>query len=164
VATRQPTNDFLLRDVTEEDLPTLFEHQLDPDATRMAAFPARDWNAFTEHWARVLGDETVTKKTIVFDGKVAGNVLSWNHAGKPHVGYWIGRRYWGKGIATQALSALLDHVQERPMYARVAKHNIASIRVLEKCGFAVSGEDLAHVGGDAIDEFVMELQEGPRRT
>ncbi len=66
-----------LRDVTEGDLPTFFLDQLDPDAGRMAAFPARNRNAFHSHWARILADAEVAKKTIIFGGDVAGNVVSW---------------------------------------------------------------------------------------
>ena len=153
------TSDVLLRDVTEDDLPIFFEHQLDPDANRMAAFPARDRNAFMAHWTKILGDETITKKTILFDGHVAGNVVSFEQFGKPQVGYWIGKEYWGKGVATQALSEFLGHVKARPLYARVAKHNIASIRVLEKCGFTFFGEDkgFSNAGGEEVEEFILIL-------
>ncbi len=58
-----------------------------------------------------------------------------------HFGYWIGREYWGKGIASAALADFLDVVEDRPLHARVAKHNAGSIRVLEKCGFARCGEN-----------------------
>jgi RimJ/RimL family protein N-acetyltransferase len=102
-----------------------------------------------------LGDETVTTKTILFDGHVAGNVVSWQQSGKREVGYWIGKEYWGKGIATTALSEFLSHVAARPLYAHVAKHNIASIRVLEKCGFTISGESAP---GEAVEELVLILR------
>jgi len=133
------TGDVILRDVTEDDLPVFFEYQLDPDATRMAAFPARDRKDFMAHWTRILADETVIKKTILFEGNVAGNVVSFVHSGEREVGYWIGKEYWGKGLATGALSVFLNHVRMRPLYAHVARHNVASIRVLEKCGFRISG-------------------------
>jgi RimJ/RimL family protein N-acetyltransferase len=132
--------------MTEGDLPTFFEQQLDPDANRMAAFTARDpagWDAFTACWTGIVGDETITKKTILFDGHVAGNTVSFEKSGEREVGYWIGREYWGKGVATRAVSTFLGHVKTRPLYAHVAKDNIASIRVLEKCGFKISGEDRA---------------------
>jgi RimJ/RimL family protein N-acetyltransferase len=130
--------DVLLRDVLEGDLPTFFEHQLDPAANRMAAFAPRDNDAFMAHWKKILADTAVAKKTILFDGHVAGNIVSFERSGKREVGYWIGREYWGKGIATEALLQFLRHVTERPLYALVAKHNVASIRVLEKCGFAIA--------------------------
>jgi RimJ/RimL family protein N-acetyltransferase len=146
--------DVHLRDVIESDLPIFFEHQLDPDATRMAAFPARNRDGFTAHWTKVLGDENNIVKTVLFDGRVAGNVGSWEQSGEREVGYWIGREFWGKGVATRALSAFLDHDRTRPLYAHVAKHNIASIRVLEKCEFEIAGED---VGADQVEELIMKL-------
>ncbi len=132
---------MLLRDVEETDLPILFEHQLDPEATAMAAFPAREQEAFMTHWARILGDETVVTKTIDLDGCVAGSVVSFEHSGRREVGYWLGRQYWGRGVATRALAELLSLLEERPLYAYVARHNVGSRRVLEKCGFAVCEED-----------------------
>lgn len=130
------TFDMMLRDVTPDDLPIFFEHQRDPDANRMADFPAREWDAFMTHWrTNVLGDASGRKQTIVVDGQVAGNVVSWDQAGKRLVGYWIGRAYWGQGVATAALTEFLRHEPTRPLYAYVAAHNIGSIRVLEKCGF-----------------------------
>jgi RimJ/RimL family protein N-acetyltransferase len=153
------TNDVLLRDVTEGDLPIFFEQQLDPDANDMAAFPARDRDAFTAHWTRIMADETITIKTILFDGHVAGNIVSFEQSGERQVGYWLGKEYWGKGIATRALSAFLGQVKARPLYAHVAKHNIASLRVLEKCGFTISGYDkgVANAGGDEVEELVLKL-------
>jgi RimJ/RimL family protein N-acetyltransferase len=127
-----------LRDVTEDDLQIFFEQQLDPEASRMAAFPARDKDAHMAHWHKTLTDETVVTKAILFDGRVAGNIVSWLQDGERAVGYWIGRSYWGKGIATTALSQLLGQIKTRPLYAYVANHNIGSIRVLEKCGFTVA--------------------------
>jgi RimJ/RimL family protein N-acetyltransferase len=149
------TSGVLLRDVTESDLPIFFEQQLDPAANQMAAFPARARDAFMAHWTKILGDETVVTKTILFDGHVAGNVVSWQQSGEREVGYWIGKEYWGKGIATQALAVFLSHVTARPLYAHVAKHNIASIRVLEKCGFTISGEGAR---GEEVEEFILILK------
>jgi RimJ/RimL family protein N-acetyltransferase len=151
-------SDVGLRDVVEADLPIFFEHQRDPDATRMAAFPARDWGAFRAHWtAKILGDAAVAKKTILFDGQVAGNVVSFERAGTPLVGYWIGKEFWGKGIATRALSLFLETVRTRPLFAHVAKQNAGSIRVLEKCGFRLAAEQPPGPGDDGIEEVVMEI-------
>jgi hypothetical protein len=76
------TSDVRLRDVAEGDLLIFFDHQLDPDATQMAAFPARDSHAFMAHWTKILADETITKKTIIFDGQVAGNIVCWEQFGE----------------------------------------------------------------------------------
>ena len=127
-----------LRDVSDDDLPIFYEHQLDPDATRMAAFPARDWDAHMAHWHKILGDETVIANTILLGDQVAGNIVSWDQDGEREVGYWIGKHYWGKGVATIALSEFLKLERVRPLYAYVAKHNVGSLRVLEKCGFTAT--------------------------
>ena len=136
-----PVSGPLLRDVVRTDLPIFFEHQADPEATAMADFPARVRKAFDAHWERLLADPSLTKKTIVFEGQVAGNIGSWAQDGRQLVGYWIGKEFWGKGLATQALRELIDELDTRPLHAYVAKTNIASIRVLEKCGFVRSDED-----------------------
>lgn len=163
------TSDVLLRDVTESDLPIFFDQQLDSDANHMAAFTAKnpaDRDAFTAHWTRILGDEMITIKTILFDGHVAGYALSYEdeELGKPEVAYWIGKNYWGKGIATKALSAFLGHIKVRPLYARAAKDNIASLRVLEKCGFTICGEDkgFSNARGEEVEEFILRLRANER--
>ena len=157
------TSDLFLRDVLEDDLPVFFEHQLDPDANYMAAFTAKDptnREAFTAHWHRITSDPTVIIRTIVCDGRVVGHVLSYEESGKPEVSYWLGKAYWGQGIATRALSAFLAQANTtRPIYARVAKDNLGSRRVLEKCGFTICGEDKggSDARGEEVEEFILKL-------
>jgi RimJ/RimL family protein N-acetyltransferase len=153
------TDSVQLRDVIERDLPIFFEQQLDPEANQMAAFPARNRDAFMAHWTKIMADDSVTIKTILFNGEVAGNMVCFTQLGEREVGYWLGKDYWGKGIATQALREFLKLIETRPLYAHVAKHNIGSRRVLEKCGFTVSGEDkyFSQVLGDNIEEYILIL-------
>jgi RimJ/RimL family protein N-acetyltransferase len=127
----------VLRDVIEDDLPVFFEHQRDPEAVEMAAFPSREREPFYEHWHRIMADDELVAKTIVFDGEVAGNISSWERDGKRLVGYWLGREFWGRGLATQALAELVEELTVRPLYAEVSTTNVGSVRVLEKCGFTV---------------------------
>jgi RimJ/RimL family protein N-acetyltransferase len=129
------TPNVQLREVEASDLSLFFEHQRDPVAVAMVGFRSRDAAEFAQHWAKLLADESLLKQTIVVDGAVVGNIGSWTSDGKREVGYWIDRAYWGRGVATAALSAFLQLEQTRPLHAGVAKHNGASIRVLEKCGF-----------------------------
>lgn len=159
------TSDIVLRDVTEDDLAIFFGQQLDPAANYMAAFTAKDpadRAAFMAKWTKILGDDSSTKKTILVDGQVAGSVVTFvaPWSGKLEVSYWIGREFWGKGIATKALSELLGSFRTRPLYARAAKDNFASIRVLEKCGFTISGYDkgFANARGEEVEEVVLELR------
>src|SRR5688572_690909 len=109
--------------------------------------------------ARVLADETIQE----------GHPLRWacgrkhrsyvNEAGEREVGDWIGREYWGRGVGTRALSQFLDDVRTRLLYARVATHNVASLRVLEKCGFTISGryDRSSNAGGAQVEELVLTL-------
>ena len=130
-----------LRDVIDSDLPVFFEHQSNPEATEMASFPARDRETFMTHWARILKNDSNVHKTILYNGQVAGNIVSFMMEGKREVGYWIGQEFWGKGIATRALKEFLAHVKTRPLHGVVAKHNHGSRRVLEKCGFVLLREE-----------------------
>jgi RimJ/RimL family protein N-acetyltransferase len=153
------TGAVLLRDVKASDLPILFEQQLDPEATAMAAFPSRDREAFDTHWAKIMADEKVILKTVLFDGQVAGSIVSWEMLSERKIGYWFGKEFWGKSIATRALAEYLGIVEARPLYAHVAKHNIGSRRVLEKCGFKVIGEDTyTNPAGEAVEEFILKLE------
>lgn len=142
-----------IRPVTEADFQVLFDQQNDPEANAMAVFPPRDWTAFEAHWKKILGNPSVVARAILDNGRVAGNIGVWGPPEERLVGYWIGREYWGKGIATRGLALLLDEIDERPLHAHVAKSNVGSVRVLEKCGFAVIGENL---DGD-VPEWIMKL-------
>jgi RimJ/RimL family protein N-acetyltransferase len=150
----------LLREVAESDLPIFFEHQRDPDAVRVAAVPARERDAFDAHWQRSLANESGTIRTVVDDGEVAGYVLAFDGDGRRLVGYWLGREFWGRGLATSALADFLELEAVRPLHATVEAGNLASIRVLEKCGFeivrttTVFDERL----GAEIDEVLLELR------
>src|SRR3954447_18087445 len=145
----------VLREVVEADLPVFYEHQRDPEAAAMAAFPPRDRDAFMAHWAKTLANDSFVTRTVVSDGEVAGNIGCWEADGRRLVGYWIGREFWGRGLATRALTELLGIVDARPLHAFVVKSNIASIRVLEKCGFVQVG---AHAADDGIEELLLELR------
>jgi RimJ/RimL family protein N-acetyltransferase len=150
--------DRQLRDVTEADLPIFFEFERDPVANEMAAFPARDREAFMQHWtANILGNDTGRNRTILLDDVVVGNILSWEQSGDRRVGYWIGREYWGRGVASRALAIFLVEVDERPLHAYVAAHNAGSIRVLEKSGFRIVRAETNEEPGVRIDELLFRL-------
>jgi RimJ/RimL family protein N-acetyltransferase len=134
-------SDVVLREVRDTDLPIFFRDQRDPAGLALANVPSRKRDDFMAHWRKIRADPTNVVRTVELDGAVAGNVVSWRSAEGRLVGYWIGREYWGRGIATAALGALLEVIPERPLHALVAAGNAGSIRVLEKCGFVRIGED-----------------------
>jgi len=147
----------MLRDVIEADLPIFYEQQLDPESTRMAAFaPREEWTVFLTHWrTKVLGVATCRSQTIVWNDRVAGYVASWLQEERRMIAYWIGREYWGRGIATAALAEFLGQDRARPLHAYVAAHNVGSIRVLEKCGFERVGDATTSPGG--VEEYLYRL-------
>ncbi len=146
-----------LREVQDEDLPIFFLHQSDPESNRMASFPARDQAAFDAHWAKIRADTSIVLRTILVEGHVAGNLVSFEQVGAREVGYWIGREFWGRGIATRALMQFLDLITVRPLHAVLAPHNVASRRVLEKCGFRFENEE-----GDEVRLVLVQAQSAAR--
>lgn len=157
---RDAAHEVRIRTVEDQDLDVFFDHQADPEATEMAAFPARDKDQFAKHWAKIRADDTTVQRTIVVDGTVAGNIGSWEQNGQRLLGYWIGREYWGRGVATEALAQFVRQVTTaRPLYAHVAVHNTGSIRVLEKCAFRRDRvqEAQASAPDDGIEEFIFVL-------
>lgn len=152
-----------LREIDAYDLDIFFSHLSDPDAIEMAAFTADDPNdrhAFNSHWERLMKNDSIIKKTILFEGDVAGHIMKFEQFGNTEVTYWIGKEYWGKGIVTDALKQFLAILDERPLYARASKDNFASIRVLEKCGFVLIAVEkgFANARGREIEEVVMKLE------
>ncbi|MFJ8080340.1 MULTISPECIES: GNAT family N-acetyltransferase [unclassified Streptomyces] len=154
--------DVVLRPVHDSDLPVFFRQMNDPESLTMAAFtppdPA-DRAAFDAHWKRIRASDAVNR-TVLLDGDVVGSAAVYGEPGEREVTYWIDRAYWGRGIATAALRALLAEVPERPLYARAAADNSGSVRVLEKCGFRVTTQarGFANARGAEIDELVLVLE------
>ncbi|MBK3573685.1 GNAT family N-acetyltransferase [Streptomyces sp. MBT65] len=151
-----------LRPVHDSDLPVFFRQTNDPESLRMAAFTHKDpadRDAFDAHWKRIRAQADVLNRTVLVDGDVVGSAAVYGEPGEREVTYWIDRAYWGKGIATAALRDLLAEEPERPLHARVAADNAASRRVLEKCGFVVTGHDrgFANARGEEIDELLLTL-------
>ena len=144
-----------IRPVIETDIETFYLHQADPEASAMAAFPTRDRDVLFESWRRNLAREDGVAQTIVVDGAVAGYVVSWEADGRRLVAYWIGREFWGRGVATAAVRALLDEIAARPLFAYVATSNVGSIRVLEKSGFVRTTDD-SQIGEDS-EEWLFRL-------
>jgi RimJ/RimL family protein N-acetyltransferase len=146
--------------VRPADLPVLFEFQREPEANKMAAFPSKNFETFMEHWQKkVIDDPKAKKKIIVHNNEVVGDIVSWEADDKRLVGYWIGKKYWGRGFASAALTQFLaeDCKGLFPIYAYVALHNVASRRILEKCGFKRIGEVL--IAPDGSDETLMCLKD-----
>jgi len=133
----------VLREVAESDIPIFFEHQLDNESNWQVAFTHEDptdRTAFDIHFEKVMKDDTVFMQTIDIDGHVAGYLTKYELENEPQIGFVLGRNFWGKGIATEALRAFLALIPERPVHARTAFDNHSSMRVLEKLEFRRTSE------------------------
>ena len=156
------SDELVLREIDESDLTMFVELESNPEARWMAAFGEKgpiDREKTLQHWRQLLQNHSAVKRTIVLNGRVVGYVLQFELLGNPSVAYWIANEFWGKGVATRALREFLIQVEMRPIYARVAKDNMASRRVLEKCGFTSYGEEhnYANARQTEIDELLFIL-------
>ena len=152
-----------LREVRDTDFPIFFTHQLDREANWMAAFTVvdpSDRSAWDARWERLRQDDKICIRTVLGDGEVVGSILAYGEPGIREISYWIGKQHWGHGIATKAARIFIAEVGDRPIYARVAKDNLGSMRVLEKCGFVIvmGDKNFAHARNRMIEEWVMRLE------
>lgn len=151
-----PATETLLRHVQAGDIPVFYEQQRDPVAVELAAFPARERDAFEAHWQKIMANPQNWMRTIECAGTVCGNVVAFLRNGVWEIGYWLGREHWGKGLATRAVAEFLTVFHERPLYATVVVTNRPSIRVLEKCGFRQVERRVGH--DDGLDEVLLALE------
>lgn len=137
--TRQP--EITLRRTVAADVALLHALELDEASNQLAGTKPRDWRTFSARWTEILADTDgtvtgVTPRVILADGEPVGSVNIAPHEGHASIGYWISREHWGRGIATKAVALMLGEFASRPLYATVAGHNLPSLRVLLKSGFA----------------------------
>lgn len=131
----------ILREVRESDIEFFYEYQADPEAAQMAASTPRERPAAEARWREIMANQAIVARAIVVGDVVAGHLVGWVEDGHLEVGYWLGRQFWGMGIATEALRNFLDILTERPLEAWVAPHNSSSMRVLEKNGFTFDRDE-----------------------
>jgi RimJ/RimL family protein N-acetyltransferase len=143
-----PPLGVILRDVEPADVPTLFAFESDPVYCAMAMIKPRTRAAFEAVWEKIFSERAagvsamgVAQKVILAEGpegwQVCGSIGCFAVDGGHAVGYGLARSHWGRGIASRALALLLAEVRVRPLHARVAASNAASIRVLTKNGFVI---------------------------
>jgi RimJ/RimL family protein N-acetyltransferase len=144
----------VLRVLEPADLDQLFEWEQDPAAVAMAAFtradPA-DRAAFDAHYQRVRNDPEVIVRAIDSAGRLAGMIASFTMEGEREVSYWIDPSRWGRGLASAALDAFVLVEVVRPLFARVAEHNIGSAKVLTRAGFLPVGSETSYANGVGRD-------------
>jgi RimJ/RimL family protein N-acetyltransferase len=151
--------ELVLRALDDADLDRIFEWERDPTAVAMAAFTRADPSdraAFDAHYARIRGNPDVLVRAIADGDGLVGTIGSFTMEGDREITYWIAPSRWGRGLASAALGAFLLVEATRPLYARVAEHNIGSARVLAKAGFARIGTETSYadgVGRDVVEHI-----------
>jgi RimJ/RimL family protein N-acetyltransferase len=153
---------LILREVADGDADAIFEMMRDPEAVRMAAFTADDPDdraAFDTHLARVRSAPDNLMFAVEVDGRLVGTAASFTIEGDREVTYWIDRSRWGEGIAGEALRQLLERDPTRPIMARAASANVASIAVLRRNGFVERGREISFAAGAGgmIEETLFTL-------
>ncbi len=152
-----------LRETQDSDLDVFWRQLTDPRVRQMAAITRQyhyDREPFDTHWAKVRNDPAVMLRTVLADGIVAGHAAVFGPAEEREVTYVIGREHWGRGIGTRALAGLIRLEGTRPLHAGAAADNAGSIRVLEKCGFTVTGRtrDFSLDRGEEVDVVLLTLR------
>src|SRR5262249_54442267 len=132
------------------------------ESVQMAGFTAEDPDdrqAFDAHMARVRTSPDVTLRGVTRDGRLVGSIANFVVDGETEITYWIDRFVWGQGIASRALAAFIDMVLIRPLHARVASDNIASLKVLQKAGFRIIGTEISYANArrTEIEETLLRL-------
>lgn len=151
-----------LRPTEISDLDTLFQFQLDKEGGYLAAFMPKDStdkSAYIVKYTKLLNNPTVNNQTIILDNIIVGSIGKFLMEGDSEITYWIDRKFWGHGIATEALKNFLDIETSRPIFGRVAFDNFGSQKVLEKCGFVKIGSDngFANARQAEIEELIYKL-------
>jgi RimJ/RimL family protein N-acetyltransferase len=139
-----------LRPLADSDLDTLFVWESDPRAVEMAAFTRSDpsdRSEFDAHHERIRSNPSNVLLAIDDDAEFVGTIGSFTMEGRREVTYWIAPARWGQGLASRALRAFLEIESTRPIYGRVADHNVGSAKVLVRAGFVEVGSETAFAPG-----------------
>lgn len=150
-----------LRPVVATDVPHFFHHSKEEEAIRLAmpAGDILDWPEFSKKWDRIRSNSEFFCRSAVWGHDVVGYLAQFIQMEVPSVSYWFGRQFWGRGLARQALKQFISEVDIRPLYARVASSNDASLRVLAVNGFipVSTGRYFSAPHGEDVSEVVLRL-------
>jgi [ribosomal protein S5]-alanine N-acetyltransferase len=157
-----PTAEITLRKTVLPDLEFFFLFQLDQEANYLAAFTTKDptdKTAYLQKYTKLVNDPSINMQTILVGESIAGSISKFEMEGRAEITYWIDKQFWGKGVATKALTAFLKNEPARPIFGRVAFDNIGSQKVLTHCGFIKIGTDkgFANARQAETEEFIYKL-------
>jgi len=164
------TDRLLLRSFTEDDAHLLYELNLDPEVTKFTYDPMKD----IDHAREILEQVILPQYALYNHGRWAVHVKSglefigWcglkfiPQRNEIDLGYRFMKNAWGKGYATEAAYACIKYGFEKlelqRIVGRAVPGNLASLKVLEKCGMNYLGEEVVdgHLSGtyEIISPFI----------
>ena len=150
------TDRLLLRRFTEDDASLLYELNLDPEVIRYTHDPVID----VEHAKKVLNEVILPQYILYGHGRWVVHLRSnlgftgWcglkylSETNEVDLGYRFMKKFWGNGYATEAALACIEYgfgkLDLRQIVGRALPGNLASIKVLEKCGMKYLHEEVVH--------------------
>lgn len=148
------TSRIILRPWRDSDAGILFKWASDPEVGPRAGWPPHKsveeslevirtvFCDATHSWAIVLKETGEVVGAMGYGPSCECNLPA--RENEPLIGYWVARPYWNKGICTEALNLMIEHIRRTTdVHALISGHfidNPASGRVMEKCGFVPTGE------------------------
>lgn len=156
-----------LRSARADDLAAMHAVLSDPRATHWWSTPPHETLDQTRAWLdrMIARGPDHPDLVIELDGRVIGKA---GFYALPDVGYILHPDAWGRGLAGEAVAAVIDHVLRtrdfETLTADVDPENLASIRLLERLGFVRSGfaERTLNVGGVWKDSLYYSLSRADR--
>ena len=144
------TDRLLLRRLEADDLEDVFEYASDPEVAKYTTWPAHatieDSRGFLDYVLGLYNRSEVAPWGMVCEGKVIGTCgfLDWYpHFSRAEIGYALSSKYWGRGLMTEAVGAVISFgfrkMKLNRIQGRCEVENIASIRVMEKAGMKLEG-------------------------
>lgn len=143
---------IILRKISKSDAKSLYENARDKEVCEAVPLPMPYTLKSAQDYVKLTNEFWKKKKEAQFGiqyneaGKIIGmmGLMSLDFKNKKaEAGYWIGKNYWGKGIAKEALVMLLKYafndLKLERVYAKVYSENMSSQKLLEKCNFKLEG-------------------------
>jgi [ribosomal protein S5]-alanine N-acetyltransferase len=158
-----------LRNWTDDDIPALVEYANNVKVWMNLddIFPHPYTESDAKQWIKLSGTSPVTNFAIASQVEAIGGIGFTLQSGiykrSAAIGYWIGEPFWGKGVATLALGAIVQYAFANfdviRLYATVFESNRASARVLEKNGFKLEGRLIKSItkNGKTMDALLYAL-------
>ena len=167
----QPIGDgFVIRNFLYGDASGLSRNGDNPNIAinQRECFPSPYTIDLARNWIQFVRDNESTTRFVIANDKEAigeiGVVIQPDvHLYTAEIGFWIGEPYWGNGLMTQAVSWMVEYCFSelglKRIFADVMEYNIASQKVLQKCGFELEGIFRKNIykNDDFYDQFVYAI-------